>query len=107
MSRVQMNPDFERLLADALRPKMSRLAKKIAATGRRRCPVDTGELQRSIVPTIEDDSTIVVRAGNSRVRYALFVHDGYTHTSGRWIAGRPFLTNALYEEAARELSASD
>lgn len=70
------------------------LGLRVQSTAKRLCPVDTGRLRSSIqtTPPFDDEGTITVSIGTN-VEYAKFVHDGT-----RYMAGRPFLTDALQRE---------
>lgn len=69
---------------------MLRLGIQVQTEARRRCPVDTGRLRASIGVTLDAISTGPVVTVGSIVSYALYVHNGT-----RYMAGRPFLTDAL------------
>lgn len=71
-----------------------RRGNRVATQAKRDCPVDTGRLRASIdVNLVSRGGVVLIRVG-SDVTYARWVNDGT-----RFMAGRPFLTNAL--DAAR------
>jgi hypothetical protein len=56
------------------------------------CPVDNGTLRASITPEVHMEGDMPVIRIGSRLDYAVYVHEGT-----RYMAGRPFLQNALPE----------
>lgn len=71
-----------------------RRGNRVVTQAKRDCPVDTGRLRSSIdINLVNRNGSVVIRVG-SDVQYARYVNDGT-----RYMAGRPFLTNAL--DAAR------
>lgn len=65
-------------------------AQRVTNSAKRRCPVDTSRLRASIRYRMFSDATGLFAMVGSDVEYALFVHEGT-----RYMAGRPFLTEAL------------
>lgn len=59
-------------IADDLR----RRARRVKEDARRRCPVDTGRLQKSITDEIRRDAVGLVARVGTNVEYARAVHDG-------------------------------
>lgn len=69
---------------------LARRAIKVQAEAKRLCPVDTGRLRSSIQWAVAPLNGSLVAAIGTDVEYARYVHDGT-----RFMAGRPFLTDAL------------
>ena len=58
---------------------------------KRLCPVDTGRLRNSITHQQYDENTEVI---GSNVSYAAYVELGHHTTSGKFVAGQPYLRPA-------------
>lgn len=74
---------------------MLRKAIRVQGAAKRNCPVDTGRLRSSISVSQEFTDHGAVTTVGTDVEYAIFVHEGT-----RYIAGRPFLRDALESEMA-------
>jgi hypothetical protein len=112
-----MEPDWEenfQAVGDAV---LSKLGPQIEADAKRYCPVRTGALRDSITHSVVDHALIVKAYGSPDREYAVFVELGHqvTHhneryslargdrierysTGQRFVAPRPFLRPALYQE---------
>lgn len=75
-------------------PWLVQLGNRVQNNSAARVPVDTGYLRSSRFLS-QDESRLSVRVGY-RANYAIFVHEGT-----RYMAGRPYLTDALREEVTR------
>jgi hypothetical protein len=74
--------------------KVVQLANRILNNARGRCPVDTGYLRST--GHMESNPSGPTAQVIFDAKYARYVHDGT-----RFMAGRPFLTDALTEEMTR------
>lgn len=68
---------------------LSKVAVQVETAAKTRCPVDTGRLRSSVTWRLEPTDPLTAIVGTN-VQYAIFVHEGTRHMSGR-----PFLTDAL------------
>lgn len=91
-------PQVERTLRGRFARDLERCGDQVRRRARVLCPVDTGKLRSSIevVTTIPNMRVAI----GTDVEYAKYVHDGYTHTSGKKIPPNPFLQEALDEVTA-------
>lgn len=71
---------------------LATVAAKVETAAKARCPVDTGRLRSSITWRIEADGNGVVAIVGTNVEYAIYVHEGTRHMSGR-----PFLVEGLHQ----------
>jgi HK97 gp10 family phage protein len=94
MNADQLQANLEKAARELEHPRraLERIMSRVVEGGKRRAPVDTGNLRDSIVGRVTSRSEVVVTA---HVHYASHVHDGTSR-----MRARPFLTDAMADEAA-------
>ncbi|WP_297699637.1 HK97 gp10 family phage protein [Mycobacterium sp.] len=98
MTRIEMDPDWQRNLDVPVAELLERLGTEIEADAKEHCPVRTGKLRESLHHVVEGDE---VRIG-SDLDYAGYVEEGHRivawgHETGRFEEPQPFLRPALYK----------
>lgn len=107
---VDLSITYHQVLADAVRPKLEKLAETIESDAKRLVPIDTGSLRDTIEVHVEKNGDIVGNAGNpdfigplpegvNRVDYAAYVEFGTHATKKRpWTTPeQPYMRPAFYE----------
>ena len=104
MGFVSHKAEVLEALNSASRRAMTKCGSVAAGHAKDVCPVDTGNLRRSIDSVVPDDRTAVI---GSNVKYAPFVELGHHQQPGRYVpaigkrlkasyvAGKPFLRPAV------------
>jgi hypothetical protein len=92
---LKMAVNAEKILWEAVHPKVEWLSWQIVADAIRNCPIDTGELIDTIRVEIDDKKhMIVLKAGTpTKAYYAIYVELGTRHMRGRFYLNRAIRKN--------------
>ena len=98
MTRIEIDPDWERHLDVPTAEMLERLGVEIEADAKATCPVRTGRLRESIHHSVDGDEVQI----GSDLDYAGYVEEGHRivawgHETGRFEPPEPFLRPALYK----------
>lgn len=97
-NRISASRKLHEKMSKALLPKLEQIAKNIERDAKRRCPVDTGELRKTIrVWVVKSTGDIHGTAGSEDVNYA-----GYVEYGTRRMKAQPFLRPAFHRELRKK-----
>ena len=96
-SNLEIRENNAKVVAEAINQSIMAAVEEIGlvaeGAAKRICPVDTGRLRNSITHAFEDESSVAI---GTNVEYAPYVHNGTSR-----LAGRPFLVDAVTNNASR------